>query len=250
MPSPRANTLIVVPAYNESAAVGDVVREILVAVPGAECLVVDDASRDDTAAVAEAAGARVMRLPVNLGVGGAMRAGFRWAVARGFDVVVQVDGDGQHPAEGIPELIAGLAEADIVIGARFAGADGAGARGPRRIAMWILARTISRVARTKLTDTTSGFKAAGPRAVKLFARTYPAEYLGDTIEALVIAARAGLVIRQRPVAMRDRQGGTPSQNTLKATLHLMRACLALGIALTKPRQKVGPRAPFAQAGAA
>ncbi|MEL5992061.1 glycosyltransferase family 2 protein [Microbacterium phosphatis] len=250
MPSPRANTLIVVPAYNESAAVGDVVREILAAVPGAECLVVDDASRDDTAAVAEAAGARVMRLPVNLGVGGAMRAGFRWAVARGFDVVVQVDGDGQHPAEGIPELIAGLAEADIVIGARFAGADGAGARGPRRIAMWILARTISRVARTKLTDTTSGFKAAGPRAVKLFARTYPAEYLGDTIEALVIAARAGLVIRQRPVAMRDRQGGTPSQNTLKATLHLMRACLALGIALTKPRQKVGPRAPFAQAGAA
>lgn len=247
MPSPRANTLIVVPAYNESAAVGDVVRSIRAALPDAECLVVDDASRDATAKVAEAAGARVMRLPVNLGVGGAMRAGFRWAVARGFDVVVQVDGDGQHPAEDIAELIAGLDEADIVIGARFAGAEGAGARGPRRIAMWILAHTISRVARTKLTDTTSGFKAAGPRAVHLFARTYPAEYLGDTVEALVIAARAGLVIRQRPVAMRDRQGGTPSQNTLKATLHLLRACLALGIALTKPRQTVAPRAPFAKA---
>lgn len=235
MAPPRASTLIVVPAYNESAAVGDVVRAVRASVPDADCLVVDDASDDDTAAVAAAAGARVMRLPVNLGVGGVMRAGYRWASEQGYDVVVQVDGDGQHPAEDIPALIEGLAEADIVIGARFAGIEGAGVSGPRRFVMWILARTLSRVARTRLTDTTSGFKAAGPRAVRLFARTYPAEYLGDTIEALVLAARAGLVVRQRPVAMRERQGGTPSQNVVRATAHLLRACLALCIALTKPR---------------
>jgi len=235
MTAARAQTLIVVPAFNESAAVGDVVRAVREAVPHADCLVIDDASHDDTAAVATTAGARVMRLPVNLGVGGVMRAGYRWAAERGYDVVVQVDGDGQHPAEQIPALIESIGQADIVIGARFAGVDGAGATGARRLAMWILARTLSRVARTRLTDTTSGFKAAGPRAVRLFAQTYPAEYLGDTVEALVIAARAGLVVRQVPVAMRERQGGTPSQSTARATAHLLRACLALCIALTKPR---------------
>ncbi|MGV9769729.1 glycosyltransferase family 2 protein [Microbacterium sp. NPDC003461] len=245
MAASRSKTLIVVPAYNESDAVGDVVRAVRAVAPEADCLVVDDASKDDTAAVAAAAGARVMRLPVNLGVGGAMRAGFRWACARGYDVVVQVDGDGQHPAEEVPHLIAGLDEADIVIGARFAGAAGAGARGPRRAAMWVLARTLSRITRTRLTDTTSGFKAAGPRAVRLFAQTYPAEYLGDTIEALVMASRAGLTIRQRPVAMRERQGGSPSQNPVRASVHLMRSCLALCIALTKPRVVVGPTWSFA-----
>lgn len=240
MAAPGSKTLIVVPAFNESEAIGDVVGAVRAEMPDADCLVIDDASTDDTAAIAAARGATVMRLPVNLGVGGAMRAGYRWACEHGYDIVVQVDGDGQHPAHEIHALIADLEHADIVIGARFAGADGAGARGPRRLAMWILAHTISRIARTRLTDTTSGFKATGPRAIRLFARNYPAEYLGDTVEALVIASRAGLRVRQRAVAMRERQGGTPSQSALRATVHLMRSCLALCIALTKPRASIGP----------
>ncbi|MBO3664972.1 glycosyltransferase family 2 protein [Microbacterium stercoris] len=230
----RARVMIVVPAFNEREAVGAVVAEINEVMPEATVVVVDDASHDDTAAVASAAGATVLRLPVNLGVGGAMRAGFRLARERGFDVVVQVDGDGQHPARAIPELIGGLDEADVVIGARFAGGAEYEARGPRRWAMWLLAHAVSAVARTRLTDATSGFKAAGPRAVRLFAHTYPAEYLGDTVEALVIAARSGLVIRQLPVSMRPRQGGVPSQGVLSATRHLVRASLAFCLALFRP----------------
>lgn len=223
------------PALNEEASVGAVVADIRRAVPDAACVVVDDGSTDATAAVAATAGANVLRLPYNLGVGGAMRAGFRYARANGHDVVVQVDADGQHDPRFIPALIAGLDDADIVIGARFAGAGDYVARGPRRWAMRLLARVVSAAAGQPLSDVTSGFKAMGPRAVRLFAHTYPAEWLGDTVEALVIAARSGLAIRQHPVEMRPRQGGEPSQGTGRATVYLLRAGVAVFIALLRPR---------------
>lgn len=230
-----STVLVVVPALNEDQSVGSVVRGIRAAVPEAGCLVVDDGSTDRTSAVAAEAGATVLRLPINLGVGGAMRAGFRYARERGYSVVVQVDADGQHDARYIPDLVARTADADIVIGARFAGVGDYGARGPRRWAMRLLAWSVSRFARQRLTDVTSGFKATGPRAVRLFARTYPAEYLGDTVEALVIAARAGLSINQMPVEMRMRQAGSPSHPAIKATAYLLRACVAFGLATLRPR---------------
>jgi glycosyltransferase involved in cell wall biosynthesis len=234
LPRPQG-TLIVLPAFNEEASVGAVLAEIQRAMPGVPCLVVDDGSTDDTADRAEAAGATVLRLPYNLGVGGAMRAGFRYAESEGFSTVVQLDADGQHDPAELPELIAALEECDIAIGARFAGKGEYAARGPRRWAMLVLSRVISGISRTKLTDTTSGFKANGPRAIALFARHYPAEYLGDTVEALVIAARAGLRIRQVPVAMRPRQGGAPSHHPVKAAVYLVRAFVALAFALLRPR---------------
>ncbi|GGK95429.1 glycosyl transferase family 2 [Salinibacterium xinjiangense] len=227
-------TLIVMPAFNEEASVADVVTEVFAALPGVGCLVVDDGSTDATVAEATAAGAIVARLPFNLGVGGAMRLGFRYAMDHGFDNVVQIDSDGQHDPGNVPALLEGLASADLVIGARFAGQGDYEVRGPRRWAMRVLAVILSRTTGTKLTDTTSGLKASGPRAVRLFSVTYPAEYLGDTIEALVIGARAGLVIRQLPASMRPRAGGTPSHNPFKAALYLGRAILALGFALVRP----------------
>jgi glycosyltransferase involved in cell wall biosynthesis len=230
--------LIVVPALNEDQSVGAVVRDIREALPTAACLVVDDGSTDRTAEVARGAGARVLSLPFNLGVGGAMRAGFRFARDHGYDVVVQVDGDGQHDPQDVALLVAGLEDADIMIGARFAGVGEYDARGPRRWAMRVLARIVSGLAHQPLTDVTSGFKAMGPDAVRLFAQTYPAEYLGDTVEALVIAARSGLRIRQRPIAMRPRQGGAPSHHVGKATVYLMRAGIAVMIALLRPRVDV------------
>lgn len=233
--------LVVIPALNEEDSVAAVVRDVRSAVPSARCLVVDDGSTDGTGARAREAGADVLRLPYNLGVGGAMRAGFRYARDNGFGVVVQVDADGQHEASAIRELIDGLADADLMIGARFAGKGDYGVRGPRRWAMRVLAAVLSRVARTRLTDVTSGFKAAGPRAVDLFADTFPAEYLGDTIEALVIAARAGLVIRQAPVAMRQRQGGEPSHHPIKAAIYLTRACAAFSLAMLRPRTEMKER---------
>jgi len=162
-------TLIVMPAFNESGSVAQVIAEVRRELPGMTCLVVDDGSGDDTAEVARRAGAIVARLPYNLGVGGAMRLGFRYALAHGFDNVVQIDSDGQHDPAAVPSLLAGLSTADIVIGARFAGQGTYRVRGPRRWAMSLLSGTLSRAAKVRLTDTTSGFKACGPRAVRLFA---------------------------------------------------------------------------------
>jgi len=239
-PAPE-QTLIVMPAYNESQSVGEVVREAYAALPGISILVVDDGSRDDTAGAASAAGAQVARLPFNLGVGGAMRLGFRYAREHGFAAVVQIDADGQHDPAQVHQLLAQLAEHDLVVGARFAGSGTYRMRGPRRWASWVLATVISRTAHTRLTDTTSGFRASGPRAIALFEKNYPAEYLGDTIESLVIACRSGLRVTQVPVEMRERSGGIPSQNPLKAAVYLARASLALAFAYARPTVALGDK---------
>lgn len=228
--------LVALPAFNEAATVAGVVSEVRAARPDAAVLVVDDGSVDDTAAVAAAAGAEVVRLPFNVGVGGAMRTAFLYAMRHGFDAVVQVDADGQHDPAHIDDLLAAVgAGIAVVIGARFAGAGSYEVRGPRRWAMGMLARSLSRISGTRLTDTTSGFRASDRRAIALFARAYPAEYLGDTVESLVLATRAGLPVSQVPVAMRDRQGGRASQDPVRASLYLGRAVLALAVALTRRR---------------
>lgn len=233
-PTTLERTLIVMPALNEESSVRTVVIEVLRSLKGVTCLVVDDGSTDRTAQEALAAGAAVASLPFNLGVGGAMRFGFRYALQFGFDNVVQVDSDGQHDPAAVPDLLAGLSDADIVIGARFAGAGSYEVAGPRRWAMAVLRGVLSRITRTRLTDATSGFKAMGPRAVRVFATNYPAEYLGDTIEALVIASKAGLRVAQIPTVMRERAGGTPSHNPIKAGVYLARAMLALCVGLIRP----------------
>jgi glycosyltransferase involved in cell wall biosynthesis len=227
--------LVVIPALNEEESIARVIADLRAALPDATCLVVDDGSTDATAEVARSSGATVVSLPYNLGVGGAVGTGFRYAVERDYSCVVQLDADGQHDPTAIPALLAALDDADLVIGARFAGVGEYETKGPRRWAMRVLSTVLSRVAKEKLTDTTSGFKASGPKAVALFAEHYPAEYLGDTVEALVIAARVGCRIRQVPVAMRPRTGGTPSHSPLKAGVYLGRAFLALFFALIRPR---------------
>lgn len=232
--------LVVIPALNEEGSVGHVVGEVRAALPAAAVLVVDDGSTDRTAEVARAVGAPVLALPFNIGVGGAMRAGFRYAVAHGYDVVVQVDADGQHDPKEIPALLALLDQADVVVGARFAGRGKYPARGPRRWAMQLLAVVVSRMAGTQLTDVTSGLRVSGPRAVPLFARHYPAEYLGDTVESLVIALRAGLRVRQRAVMMRSRTAGRPSHAPWKAAVYLFRAVLALVLAIVRRWPDLGP----------
>jgi len=229
-----ATTLIVLPAWNEEASIAGVIREVHAALPEVRCLVVDDGSSDSTADVARQAGAEVARLPFNLGVGGAMRLGFNYALEHGFSNVVQVDADGQHDPKNIRALVEALDGADLVLGARFAGTGDYVAKGPRRWAMWVLASVLSRITKTRLTDTTSGFKASGPKAVRLFATHYPAEYLGDTIEALVIAARAHCVVAQVPVTMRARNGGVPSHNPFRSAGYLGRATVALVFALIRP----------------
>ncbi|MFD5247586.1 glycosyltransferase family 2 protein [Amycolatopsis sp. NPDC058340] len=226
------------PALNEQASVGAVISQVKQSLPGMDVLVVDDGSSDDTAKLARAAGAEVARLAVNLGVGGAMRTGFRYAAARGYDVVVQVDADGQHDPDEVAALLDALDDADIAIGSRFAGKGSYKASGPRKYAMVALSVVFSRLGKTKLTDVTSGFKAMGPRAIKLFAAYYPAEYLGDTVESLVMAIRAELKIKEIPVIMRERAAGTPSHSPVKSAIYLGRAGLALLLALVRRRPAV------------
>jgi len=203
------------------------VTEVSTCLPGAGILVVDDGSIDATRERALASSAMVLTLPYNLGVGGAMRAGFRFALRYGFERVIQIDGDGQHDPRDATGLISSLHNADIVIGSRFSGHGSYDVRGPRRWAMSLLSKTLSHIAGTTLTDTTSGYRAAGPRAIRLFAENYPVEYLGDTVESIVLSARAGMVIRQIPVRMRPRAAGQASQTIVRSILYLIRALLAI-----------------------
>lgn len=230
--------LVIMPAWNEEEAVGATVAEVLAADDRYDVLVVNDGSTDATAAVATSAGATVLNLPFNLGVGGAMRAGFKYARRLGYPRVIQVDADGQHDPRNIAEVLTGLEIADISIGARFAERGDYTVHGPRKWAMVVLANVISRVAKTKLTDVTSGFRAANNRAISQYLDHYPAEYLGDTIDSLVVALRSGCTVTQVPVEMRPRQGGTPSHNPLKAGIYLGRSVFALLFAFTRARSVI------------
>lgn len=238
MTYPPDRVLVIVPAWNEEANVGNTVREIRRSCPHHDVVVIDDGSTDGTARVAEEAGAIVVPLPFNMGVGGAMRAGFLYASRAGYDAAIQVDADGQHDPADIDRVISGLETADISIGARFAERGDYQVRGPRRWAMSFLAGVLSRVAKTRLTDVTSGFRAANRRAIEQYVRYYPAEYLGDTLDSLVAAVHAGLSVTQIPVAMRPRMHGVPSQNPIGATVYLTRSVFALGLALLR---QVGPQ---------
>lgn len=232
----RRSTLIVMPALNEEGAIASVIAEIHSVIPGIRVLVVNDGSLDRTAEVARSAGALVADLPYNMGVGAAMRVGFNYARAYGISNVVQIDSDGQHDPGDLPAILRGLEHHDIVIGSRFVTRTAYEVRGPRKWAMKVMSMTISRLAKHPVTDTTSGYKASGPRAVELFALHYPAEYLGDTIEALVIAARSGLTMTEVTAHMRVRQAGVPSHNPVKSAIYLGRAFIALAFAQIRSKK--------------
>jgi glycosyltransferase involved in cell wall biosynthesis len=228
----NSKTLIVIPAFNEAANILSVLDEISLSTPQLDVLVVDDGSTDNTFELASEFGVTVLRLPFNLGVGAAMRLGFKYASQNGYESVVQVDADGQHVPREIDSLISKLDRFDVVIGSRFAaGASGFEVAGSRRLAMRLLASSLSKIIKVKLTDVTSGFRASGPRAIKLFATSYPPEYLGDTIESLVVAHRNGLSITEVPTTIRQRLTGTSSQSTIKALIYTVRASFVLLLSL-------------------
>ncbi len=225
-------TLVVVPAYNEESTVGRVVVGVLA--EGLDVVVVDDGSTDETGAVARAAGAKVIRMPVNVGVGGALRCGFAYAVRRGYTSVVQVDADLQHDPVAVPHLVAAAdaADADLVIGSRFAA--GYQASAPRRVVMRMLAGLVSRRVGVDLDDVTSGFRVIREPLLSAFAAEYPTEYLGDTVEAILAAHGRGARIAQVPVQMSSRAAGSPTPR-LEAAGHLARLLLAIAVRPRRPR---------------
>lgn len=228
----NGRVLAVVPALNEAATVAAVVAAIGDEL-GADVLVVDDGSSDATAIEAAKAGATVARHPFNLGVGVAMRTGFRHATRHGYDALVQVDADGQHPpAEAIPLVARVLTgEVDLVVGSRFAGP------GPppypvsplRRSAMRLLARRVSRRLGTPITDATSGLRAFGAAAIDRLAVAYPGAYLSDTVETLLLAGQWGLRVEELPVIMHPRAGGEASAGGLRSSYHLARILVVMAL---------------------
>jgi glycosyltransferase involved in cell wall biosynthesis len=219
--------LVAIPAWNEQESIADVIAKVQEHRPDADILVVNDGSTDATAASAEEAGARVVSLPFNVGVGGAMRTAFLYAKREGYQALVQVDADGQHDPADLDRVLDGLDEADVVVGTRFHENSMYFVGGPRRWAMRLLSFSLSRMNKGTITDPTSGFRSAGPRAIDLFAVDYPADYLGDTVGSLAIAIRHGLVIHETPVTMYFRQTGRPSKNAVWSALYLGRATLAI-----------------------
>jgi glycosyltransferase involved in cell wall biosynthesis len=200
----RPTTAIVIPAFNEEESLPVVLKTLADRVPECDVVVVDDGSADQTYQVASAAGVVVLRLPFNLGIGGALRAGFRYAVEHGYDRVVQFDADGQHDAEQIERLLAGLDEgADMVIGSRFAGEGDYKVGIARGSAMGALRLATRALTGQKFSDTSSGFRAIGRPLLEDFARDYPVEYM-DSVETLVTACRDGYDVRCQAISIRYR----------------------------------------------
>jgi glycosyltransferase involved in cell wall biosynthesis len=219
--------LAIIPAFNEQEAIGKVVDEVFAFDPTLDVLVVDDASYDNTRERAQEHGARVVRLPFNLGIGGAVQAGFKYAANKGYDVVVRVDGDGQHdPAELGPLIEVVLAgRADICVGTRFAGGDGYRSSAARRVGIRLLARTVSLLTHQRVTDTTSGFQVLNRKAIELFAQDYPHDY--PEVEAAVMVHKHRLRLVEVPVRMRERAGGRSSIRGARTVYYMAKVMLAI-----------------------
>jgi len=232
-------TLIVIPAFNEEEALPAVLTELRATLPDVDVLVVDDGSADATAEVARDCGVQVARLPFNLGVGGALRTGFRYAVRHGYDRAVQLDGDGQHDPAQVPALLAALDHgADLAIGSRFTSTEHSYEVGRIRSGGMRLLRVVLRLlSGQEFTDTSSGFRAFGRPTLEFFAYNYPVEYLGDTVEALLLACYAGFRVVETPVSMRTRGGGAPSARNVWLVFHYLRLLIALGTSAS-PRGRV------------
>jgi glycosyltransferase involved in cell wall biosynthesis len=224
--------IAIIPALNEAETIGHVIQEIRSVDPGFEILVVDDGSDDGTGEIAEAAGARLLRLPFNLGIGGAVQTGYRYALANGYNIAVQIDGDGQHDPAQLLVILEPLVhgEADIVIGSRFAGVGSYRAAAHRRFGMKVFARVVSLIVRQPLTDTSSSFRALNRRALSLFAVDYPHGFL-ETVEATVLAGKYHLRLKEVPVTMRERQLGSSSLTIARSLYYTAKVLLAVFVSL-------------------
>ena len=225
----------IVPGYNEAHSIAGVVAELRATQPEFEIVVVDDGSTDETAAVARRAGAEVVQLPFNLGIGGAVQTGIEWARRRGCDLAVQVDGDGQHDPGQIDRLLHPIlaGNADVVVGTRFAGEGMYRPSVARRIGIGVFAGLVSLIVRQRVTDTTSGFRAMNVRAIELFADEYPYDY--PEVEATVLIFRHRLRLVEVPVTMRQRAAGRSSITVFRSLYYMGKVSLALFVGLLRPR---------------
>lgn len=219
--------LVIIPAFNEEGAVRKVVEEVHTHLPQVEVLVVNDGSTDLTSKVARGSSAIVVDLPFNLGIGGAMQAGYKYAFAKGYEIAIQVDGDGQHDPKEIGKLLKVLEEKkmDVAIGSRFIGDSGYRSSTMRRVGISILSYVISMIVRQKITDPTSGFRAANRRTIQLFASEYPQDY--PEPEVVVLLHQCHLKMVEVPVGMSERYSGESSITKIRSIYYMVKVLLAI-----------------------
>ncbi|MBK5232273.1 MAG: glycosyltransferase family 2 protein [Thermoleophilia bacterium] len=228
-------TLVFIPAWNEADSIRAVVEDAREHVPGAHVLVIDDGSGDETAVRARQAGARVASLPFNQGVGAAHQTGYIYAMANGYELCGQIDGDGQHPAAELTRLLAEVeaGHADLVVGSRFAEASGYSTSWARRAGQRLFSLIVSTATRQTLTDTTSGMRALNRRAMALFATRYSSEFA--EVESLQQAVRAGLTVKEVPVSMLPREQGNSFITPLGSAFYIFKTLIVLLVGQLRPR---------------
>jgi glycosyltransferase involved in cell wall biosynthesis len=219
--------LVIIPAYNEEGSVGKVVDEVRHHLPQADILVVNDGSIDLTSKKAKACGAMVLDLPFNLGIGGAMQAGYKYAFEKDYEIAIQVDGDGQHDPREIPKFLKGLEEkeVDMVIGSRFIGDSEFKSSTMRRVGISIFSKVISWVVGQHITDPTSGFRATNRKAIQLFALDYPQDY--PEPEVVILLHQCHLKMGEVPVGMSERYSGESSITKIRSIYYMVKVLLAI-----------------------
>lgn len=232
--------LIVIPAYNESGRVGAVVRDVLDTLPGVDVLVIDDGSADDTADEAEAAGALVVRLPLNSGYGAALQTGYKYAIRNGYGVVGQIDADGQHQACHLPEMLAALDEhgADVIIGSRFLDRDGHYKPSrARAMGIALFGRIASTITRQHITDPTSGFQVLRADVARFFTSdVYPSDY--PDADILILLHRSGFRVREVPVQMRA-STNVSMHSGHRSLYYVYKMLLSICVTVLRPRKSTG-----------
>ncbi|GAA0401329.1 glycosyltransferase family 2 protein [Paenibacillus motobuensis] len=218
-------TLVIIPAYNEEGSIAKVIKDIQQHAPSVDIIVINDGSSDRTEIVATDAGARVLTLPYNVGIGGGMQTGYIYAQRMGYDIAVQMDADGQHPAAELPKLIEQAKTYDLVIGSRYVEATDYRSPLLRRTGILFFSALVSLVTRQRFTDTTSGFRAAGRKVIDLYADYYPMDY--PEVESIVYLKRKGCNITEVRAEMHERQAGKSSITPLKSVYYMIKVTLAV-----------------------
>ena len=238
----RSVGLVVIPAYNEEDALPSTLAELGAVRPDLDVVVVSDGSVDKTAALARAAGVHVIELPFNLGIGGALQAGFRYAERSGYEAAFQFDADGQHDPRELAALEAALeGGANLVIGSRFGDGIVEYRVGPlRRFAMRVLGWSVNTLSRQRFTDTSSGFRGFDARMLHFFAGAYPVEFM-DSTESLLLACFAGFRVHEVPTRIRKRSAGQPSTRHVRLVLNYLRLLVVIVGHLSRPRRE--PKVP-------
>lgn len=219
--------LVIIPAFNESENIENVIHHLEETCPEVDYLVVNDCSRDNTADLLRDCHASYINLPVNLGIGGAVQAGYVYAMENDYDVAIQMDGDGQHNPEYINQLVEPIrtGEADSVIGSRFINNEGFQSSGLRRFGINCLSFLIKMTCGLRIYDVTSGFRAVNKKYIRFFASEYAQDY--PEPEAIVTSRLQGARIREVPVVMNERLGGTSSINGLKSAYYMIKVSISV-----------------------